>query len=230
MPPSDLPTRSPEIAAQPKPPEPPSESQPKPAQSPSENAQSPSEPKPAPSPSQIIDSQDEDIDNDGEDWGSGKEQGIDNDGEDWDTDEGQQIDNAGEDWGSQGVNNEGEDWDPQGVNNDGEDWSVPKPTRKPNTGAPTNKPTPRVPTPEPTPEPTIDLIEHLDNLKTSYFCSESWDNIDCANAQACPSGDSKGEKCLISPFPHTGMRTWFNLCYFLLLTQLNRLSEETAMF
>lgn len=110
-----------------------------------------------------------DINNEGEDWGSSNEQ-VNNEGEDWGPNEEEQINNEGEDWGSTGVNNEGEI------------WSQPKPT---------GKPTPGRPTPDPTPEPTIDLIDHLENLKNSYFCSESWDNIDCDNAQSCPSGDSK---------------------------------------
>jgi len=103
---------------------------------------------------------------------------IDNSGEDWESNE---INNDGEDWG---IDNEGEDWgSSNGVNNDGEDWSDP-----------TNRPTPRAPrfpTPDPTPEPTINLIDHLENLKNSYFCSETWDVIDCEIAQPCPSGDSK---------------------------------------
>lgn len=82
---------------------------------------------------------------------------IDNEGEDWGSDGGQQIDNEGEDWDRTQVNNDGEDWGAKnGVNNDGEDWSQPKPT---------DKPTPREPTPEPSPDPTIDLITHLENLK-----------------------------------------------------------------
>lgn len=33
---------------------------------------------------------------------------------------------------------------------------------------------------------------HTCRSKT-YFCSESWDNIDCEKAQACPSGNSDGK-------------------------------------
>lgn len=124
---------------------------------------------------EIVDEQSNNINNDGEDWGSS---------------EGQQVHNDGEDWGSTSdVNNEGEDWgSTSGVNNEGEDWDQPK--------VPTNKPTPGMPTPTPTQEPTIDLESHLENLKNSYFCSETWDVIDCDNAQSCPSGDSKGKKAV----------------------------------
>jgi len=153
-----------------------------PSDPPSISPEMKAKPTPAQSPSESTDNQGENIDNEGEDWGSDESQEIDNEGEDWDSDEGQQIDNEGEDWGSEEVNNEGEDWGPEEVNNEGEDWSQSKPTIEPTPGAPT---------PDPTPDPTIDLIDHLENLKTSYFCSESWDNIDCENAQACPSGDSK---------------------------------------
>jgi hypothetical protein len=110
---------------------------------------------------------------------------INNEGEDWGSEN--DVNNAGEGWGE--VNNEGEDWTGSGkdVNNEGEDWDTPEPTT---TSEPTS---PKMPTPEPTSDPTIDLMSHLENLKTSYFCSESWDNIDCSNAEECPSGDSKGE-------------------------------------
>ena len=102
---------------------------------------------------------------------------INNDGEDWGSSEGQLVNNDGEDWGSTtGVNNEGEDWDQAQV--------------------PTNEPTPGMPTQNSTPEPTIDLESHLENLKNSYFCSETWDVIDCDNAQSCPSGDSKGKEAV----------------------------------
>lgn len=151
-----------------------------PTRSPERSAQQ--QPVPTPVDNGVATQEGKDINNEGEDWGSNEAQQIDNDGEDWSN-----IDNEGEDWGS------------SGVNNDGEDWSQPKPTGKPTTGKPTNVPTPRVPTPDPTPEPTIDLMDHLENLKTSYFCSESWDNIDCANAQACPSGDSKGKSFFLCP-------------------------------
>ncbi|KAL9188929.1 hypothetical protein ACHAXT_011419 [Thalassiosira profunda] len=130
------------------------------------------------------------INNQGENWDSDKEQQIDNSGENW-----QQIDNSGEDWNTAGnqqqIDNAGEDWGSTGVNNDGEEWSQTRPTSAPSTRRPTNKPSPRAPTPDPTPDPTIDLMTHLENLKNSYYCSESWDNIDCENAQPCPSGNSR---------------------------------------
>lgn len=125
------------------------------------------------------------IDNEGEDWSNKGEPQIDNEGEDWGDGGDEQIDNEGEEWGASNA-----------INNEGEDWSQPKPTNKPTPNAPTQKPTPRAPTAEPTDDPTINLYDHLENLKTTYFCSESWDNIDCENAQACPSGDSKGE-CIV---------------------------------
>ena len=82
----------------------------------------------------------------------------------------------------QGIDNEGEDWgDDNGVDNEGEDWS---------TKRPTNKPSPRVPT---TVSPTIDLLGRLEDLKETYYCAVSWDQIDCENAIPCPSGDSKGK-------------------------------------
>lgn len=98
-------------------------------------------------------------------------------------------DNEGEDLGSGNeVNNEGEDWGSDNeVDNEGENWSTPQPTT---SSEPTS---PKVPTQKPTSDPTIDLEGHLENLKTSYFCSESWESIDCANAEECPSGDSKGK-------------------------------------
>ena len=101
---------------------------------------------------------------------------------------GNEIDNEGEDWGD-AVDNEGEDWgDGNGVDNAGEDWDD---VRQPTTSAPSGRPTPRVPTPDPTPSPTLDLLSHLEDLKKTNFCAESWDVIDCNVAQACPSGDSK---------------------------------------
>ena len=126
------------------------------------------------------------IDNAGEDWESDNQ--INNEGEDWGSDN--QVNNEGEDWGSGNeVNNEGEDWGSDNeVNNEGESWDTPEPTA---TSEPTS---PKAPTLKPTSDPTIDLISHLENLKASYFCSESWENIDCANAEECPSGDSKGKK------------------------------------
>ncbi|KAL7555041.1 hypothetical protein ACHAWF_018638, partial [Thalassiosira exigua] len=141
-------------------------------------------------------SQDVDVNNEGETWGTqqqqtggegdGQSQQIDNEGETWDADGPPGIDNEGETWGS-GQGSGG------GVDNSGEDWNdgAPKPPT-PATDPPTDRPTPpREPTPDPTPEPTVDLATHLQNLKESYFCSDSWDDIDCANAKACPSGDSK---------------------------------------
>ena len=126
------------------------------------------------------------INNVGEDWESDNQ--INNEGEDWGSDN--QVNNEGEDWGSGNeVNNEGEDWvSDNEVNNEGESWDTPEPTA---TSEPTS---PKAPTLKPTSDPTIDLIIHLENLKASYFCSESWENIDCANAEECPSGDSKGKK------------------------------------
>ncbi len=136
-------------------------------------------------------------DNEGEVWGSDDEvteddvvesdSEINNEGEDWGSDN--EVNNEGEDWGSDyEVNNGGEDWDSDiEVNNEGENWDTQEPTT---TSEPTS---PKAPTPKPTSDPTIDLMSHLENLKTSYFCSESWDNIDCSNAEECPSGDSKGE-------------------------------------
>ena len=128
---------------------------------------------------------DDEINNKGEIWGSNGE--VNNEGEDWGSDN--QVNNEGEDWGSDNeVNNVGEDWGSnKEVNNEGEHWDTPEPTI---TSEPTS---PMAPTPKPTSDPTIDLISHLENLKTSYFCSESWESIDCSNAEECPSGDSKGE-------------------------------------
>ena len=118
--------------------------------------------------------------------------GVDNEGESWENSLGEQIDNEGEAFGydtagSNGtaVDNEGEDWGSNSkVNNEGEDWNSPKPSTEPEPAAPTTKPTS---------DPTIDLMEHLETMKKSYFCSETWENIDCEKAQSCPSGDSKGE-------------------------------------
>ena len=87
------------------------------------------------------------------------------------------IDNEGEDWG---VDNEGEDWD-EVVDNEGEDWT---------TNKPTIAPFPRPPT---TMSPTIDLLGRLEDLKGTYYCAVSWDQIDCENAIPCPSGDPKGK-------------------------------------
>lgn len=139
-----------------------------------------------------------DVDNEGESWDSNEGKQIDNEGEDFGSVEGQSVDNKGEAWESNNqVNNEDEDWshtvDNEGedwvsdaeVDNKGEDWSKPKTSNEPSA-----------PTLLPTPDPTIDLKEHLENMKKTYFCSESWENIDCAIAQSCPSGDSKGENFL----------------------------------
>lgn len=126
----------------------------------------------------------EQIDNEGEDFDdvAAESQPINNEGEDWESSN--QVDNTNEDWG-QNVDNEGEAWGLSSeVNNEGEDWNSPNPS---------SKPEPTAPTVEPTADPTIDLIEHLETMKQSYFCSETWENIDCENAQSCPSGDSKGE-------------------------------------
>jgi hypothetical protein len=78
-----------------------------------------------------------------------------------------------------GIDNEGEDWGD--VDNEGEDWS---------TNKPTNVPSPKAPT---TLSPTIDLLGRLEDLKGTYYCAVSWDQIDCENAIPCPSGDSKGK-------------------------------------
>lgn len=141
------------------------------------------------------------VDNEGEAWESNEGEQIDNEGENFDDEyaESQAVDNEGEAWGSnnqvdnenddwnQPVDNEGESWDSNSeVNNEGEDWNSSKPSAKPIPASPTGKPTA---------DPTIDLMEHLENMKSSYFCSETWENIDCENAQSCPSGDSKGKNC-----------------------------------
>ena len=116
---------------------------------------------------------------------------IDNEGEDWGS---QNIDNEGEDWGNKNIDNEGENWgdSSQEVDNEGENWGDGSDSfHSGNPPQPTKVPLPKGPTPLPTPEPSIDLLSHMENLKTSYYCSESWDAIDCENAQPCPSGDSK---------------------------------------
>jgi hypothetical protein len=127
----------------------------------------------------------EQIDNEGEafDYDPAGSQPVDNDDEDGVSSN--QINNENEDW-SMAVDNEGEDWGSNSeVNNEGEVWNSPKPSTEPEPAAPTTKPTS---------DPTIDLMEHLETMKKSYFCSETWENIDCEKAQSCPSGDSKGER------------------------------------
>lgn len=78
-----------------------------------------------------------------------------------------------------GIDNEGEDWG--NVDNEGEDWSTNKPTYAP------------YPMPPMTLSPTIDLLGRLEDLKGTYYCAVSWDQIDCENAIPCPSGDAKGK-------------------------------------
>ena len=78
-----------------------------------------------------------------------------------------------------GIDNEGEDWGD--VDNEGEDWSTNKPTSAP------------YPMPPMTLSPTIDLLGRLEDLKGTYYCAVSWDQIDCENAIPCPSGDAKGK-------------------------------------
>lgn len=159
-------------------------------------------PVPSSEPSILV-GQPEAVDNEGEAWESNageqiyseggnfdddhaENQAVDNEGEAWGSNN--QIDNENEDW-NQPVDNEGESWDSKSeVNNEGEDWNSSKPSAKPIPASPTAKPTA---------DPTIDLMEHLENMKSSYFCSETWENIDCENAQSCPSGDSKGKNCLM---------------------------------
>lgn len=138
------------------------------------------------------------IDNEGEAWDNGVGGQIDNEGESFDnTTQSQTVDNEGESWESNNqVDNENEDWD-QSVDNEGEGWSsnsdVNNEGEEWDSPQPSIKPEPAVPTAAPTADPTIDLMEHLETMKRSYFCSETWENIDCERAQSCPSGDSKGE-------------------------------------
>lgn len=126
--------------------------------------------------------------------------GDDNEIDNSEFDEEEMIDNQGEDWE---VDNKGEDWESDSaVNNEGEDWSTPEPTTEPTV---TSEPTiPKEPTLKPTQDPTIDKLAQLEMLKTSYFCSESWESIDCEVAEECPSGDSNdcpGKKQCFSGTP-----------------------------
>ena len=95
------------------------------------------------------------------------------------------------------------------IDNEGEDWS---------TKRPTNKPSPRVPT---TVSPTIDLLGRLEDLKETYYCAVSWDQIDCENAIPCPSGDSKGKQtCLFNLLCCTAFATvLLNVITFILNPQ-----------
>lgn len=126
------------------------------------------------------------VNNDGENWSDFEgEDAINNEGEDWGN---PNVDNEGENWENPNVDNEGEDWENPGIDNEGEDFGNIVSQEKPE---PTNQPSPMEPTQKPTSRPTIDLMSHLEDLKGSYFCSVSWDTIDCENAKPCPSGNSK---------------------------------------